>query len=145
VHALALDGIVPCAGTLDDLGPLLLAADACVLPSLNDGLPLSLLEALARGRPVIASRVGGIPEVIEDHVHGRLVPPGDAPVLAGTLEEFHRKPEAARQLGRSGAARVRAEYTWPRVIEGFEAVYDDVLGLASFAPAPVPSVRGARR
>lgn len=122
-------------GRVDAIGPLLLAADACVLPSLWEGLPLSLLEAMARGRPVVASAVGGVPETIEDGVHGRLVPAGDASALAAVLEEFQRRPDAARQLGTRAAERVRQRYTWARVIEAFEAVYDDVLGLASFTPA----------
>jgi glycosyltransferase involved in cell wall biosynthesis len=137
------------AGHVETVGPLLLAADACVLPSMWEGLPLSLLEALARGRPTVASQVGGVPEVIEDGVTGRLVPAGDAAALAAALEDFHRRPDAARRLGRAGAERVRAEFTWPRVVEAFEAVYDEVLGLASFAPergrdARAGSRRGAR-
>lgn len=123
------------AGEVEAVGPLLLAADACVLPSLWEGMPLTLLEALTRGRPVAASHVGGVPDVIEDGVTGRLVPAGDAAALAAVLEDFHRRPDAARRLGSDGAERVRAEFTWASVAEAFEAVYDDVLGLASFAPA----------
>jgi glycosyltransferase involved in cell wall biosynthesis len=134
VEAAGLGAQVRFVGEVETLGPLLMAADACVLPSLWDGLPLTLLEALARGRPVAASRVGGIPDVIEDGNTGRLVPPGDAAALASALEDFHRRPDAARHLGRAGAERVRTRYTWPRIVEAFEAVYDEVLGLASFAP-----------
>jgi glycosyltransferase involved in cell wall biosynthesis len=131
---LGLGAQVRFLGQVEDVGPLLLAADAVVLPSLWEGLPLTLLEALARGRPVVASAVGGVPEVIEDRVEGRLTPPGDVAALADVLESFHRRPDAALRLGRNGARRVRAEFTWNRVVEGFEAVYDEVLGLASFAP-----------
>lgn len=140
-----LEGRVRFAGQVESLGPLLLAADGCVLPSLWEGLPLSLLEALTRARPVVASRVGGLPDVIEDGVGGRLVPAGDAEALAGVLEEFHRKPDAARRLGRAGAARVRSDFTWARIVEGFEAVYDEVLGLASFAPTGGVDARGSTR
>lgn len=119
------------AGQVDPVGPLLQAADACVLPSLWEGLPLSLLEALARGRPTIASRVGGVPEAIEDGVTGRLVPAGDVEALAAALEDFHRRPDPARRMGLNGAERVAAEFTWSRVVESFEEVYDDVLGLAT--------------
>jgi glycosyltransferase involved in cell wall biosynthesis len=93
-----------------------------------------LLEAMARARPVVASAVGGVPEVIEDGVNGRLVPPGDPGALADVLESFHRKSDAAFRLGRRGAERVREAYTWERVVENFEGVYDEVLGLASFEP-----------
>jgi glycosyltransferase involved in cell wall biosynthesis len=134
-------------GAVDALGPLLRAADVCVLPSLWEGLPLTLLEALARARPVVASAAGGIPEVVEDGVHGRLVPPGRPAPLAAALDDLQRRPEAARLLGERGAARVRTEFTWARVVEDFEAVYDDVLGLASFAAddALAPGAQARRR
>jgi glycosyltransferase involved in cell wall biosynthesis len=134
VAAAGLDDRVRFAGQVEVLGPLLMAADACLLPSLSDELPLSLLEALARGRPVVASQVGGVPEVIEDGVSGRLVPPGDAVALAAVLQDFHARRDSAAHLGSAGAERVRAEFTWSRVVEAFEAVYDEVLGLASFQP-----------
>jgi len=146
VAAAGLDDRVRFAGRVDVLGPVLLAADACVVPSIADELPITLLDALARARPVVASQVGGIPEVIDDGVTGRLVPPGDPTALAAVLQEFHTKRDAAWHLGTAGAERVRAEFTWPRVVEAFEAVYDDVLGLASFEPAGGPgSGMGARR
>ncbi|MGH7741840.1 MAG: glycosyltransferase family 4 protein [Candidatus Eiseniibacteriota bacterium] len=130
---LALADSVHFLGQVAAIGPLLLAADAVVLPSRLEGLPLTLLEALVRERPVIASAVGGIPEVITDGVHGRLVPAGDPAALAAALEAFHRHPDAARRLGLEGGRRVRDQFTWRRVAEQFEAVYDEVLGLASFA------------
>jgi hypothetical protein len=107
-------------------------------------LPLSLLEALARGRPVVASRVGGVPEAIEDGLTGRLVPAGDPAALALVLEDFHRRPDAARRMGLEGAARVQAEFTWPRVVESFEEVYDEVLGLATVTPS-VPGRADGRK
>ena len=120
-------------GQVDELGPLLRAADVVILPSRWEGLPLTLLEAMARGRPVVASAVGGVPEVIEDQRNGLLVPAGDAAVLADTLERVHRLPEAAAVLGEEAARLVHDSYTWDRVTAQFEAVYDDVLGLASFS------------
>jgi glycosyltransferase involved in cell wall biosynthesis len=143
-QAAGLGGHVRFAGQVDPVGPLLQAADACVLPSLWEGLPLSLLEALARGRPVIASRVGGVPEAIDDGVTGRLVPAGDAEALAEALEDFHRRPDPARRMGLNGAERVRAEFTWSRVVESFEEVYDDVLGLATVTPSGRGRARGPK-
>ena len=131
-------------GLLDEIGPLLMAADAVLLPSRWEGLPLTLLEALARARPVVASAVGGIPEVIEDRVSGRLVPPGDVTALADALEWLHRRADLASALGREGAARMRERYTWERVVETFEEVYDEVLGLASFVPSGALGTRGPR-
>lgn len=133
-------------GALDDVGPLLAAADAVVLPSLWEGLPLVLLEAMVRSRPVVATAVGGVPEAIDDGVHGALVPPGDALALADELERFHRKTERASRLGRAAGERVRRDFLWEAVAEGFEAVYDDVLGLATFSPQDAPpSTRGGGR
>ncbi len=132
--SLGLSSRVEFLGRVDAIGPLLLAADAVALPSLWEGLPLTLLEALARGRPVVASAVGGVPEVIEHGVSGLLVPPGNACALAEALEQLHRKPDTALRIGGAGARKVHEQYTWARVVEQFEAVYDEVLGLASFAP-----------
>jgi glycosyltransferase involved in cell wall biosynthesis len=132
---LGLGARVRFLGQVDSVGSLLLAADACVIPSQWEAQPLALLEALARERPVVATATGGVPEVIEDRVHGRLVPPGDPQALAEALEEFHRNPDLAWRLGENGGERLRASFTWDRAVEGFEAVYDEMLGLASFAPA----------
>jgi len=134
-------------GALDDIGPLLAAADAVVLPSLWEGLPLVLLEAMARSRPVIATAVGGVPEVVEHGTSGWLVPPSDVVALADALELFHRKADRAMRFGRAAGELVRRDYHWQAVIEGFESVYDEVLGLATFSPdegAPAPSRGGGR-
>jgi len=132
---LGLEKRVSFLGRLDDVGPLLSAADGVVLASRWEGLPLTLLEALARARPVVATRVGGIPDVIRDGETGRLVPADDAEALAAVLEDFANKSDAALRLGRAGQRLVRESYTWERVVEQFETVYDEVLGLATFAPA----------
>jgi glycosyltransferase involved in cell wall biosynthesis len=144
VAGLGLTDCVRFLGMVEEIGPLLAAADGIVMPSRWEGLPLTLLEALARARPVVASAVGGIPEVIEDRISGRLVPPGDIAALAEALEWLHRRADLAAALGREGAARVRERYTWDRVVESFEEVYDEVMGLASFAPAGGAAARGGR-
>ncbi len=133
-EALGLSNRVRFVGALDDAGSLLAAADAVVLPSHWEGLPLVLLEALVRGRPVVASDVGGVSEVMEHEVHGELVPAGDVTALADALERFHHRPDRAILFGRAGAELVRQSYTWRAVGEGFEAVYDEVLGLATVTP-----------
>ena len=101
-----------------------------------------LLQALARGRPVIASAVGGAPDVIENGATGRLVPPGDARSLADALESFHRRADSALRMGREAERRAQDEFTWERVVDAYEAVYDEVLGLASFAPDRDAVARG---
>ena len=131
---LGLTDAVHFVGRVDEIGSLYAAADTVVLPSRWEGLPLSLLEALARGRPVIATHVGGIPEVIENGVHGLLVPPDDAKALADALQSFHQRRDLALQLGVAGAERIASHFTWERMVDDFEATYDDVLGLGSFDP-----------
>lgn len=142
---LGLEKRVHFLGTLEDLGPLLAAADAVLLPSRWEGLPLTLLEAMARARPIVATAVGGVPEVLTHGENGWLVPAGDVTALAEALELLHRKSDRAARLGRAAAERVLAEYSWQAVVEGFESVYDEVVGLATFSPdAPSPARRGGR-
>ena len=142
--ALGLGAHARFLGQLEDPAPLLAAADAVVLPSRWEGLPLVVLEALARGRPVVASAVGGIPEVIEDGIHGRLVPPDDAPALAAALEDCFRRSDVAQQMGRRGARLIQERYSWPRVVESFETIYDEVMGLAAFEDSGRRGRRGRR-
>src|SRR5262249_60695331 len=104
------------------------AAAAGVLPWLWEGLPLTRLEALARARPVAASAVGGIPEVIEDRVSGRLVPPGDVAALTEALEWLHRRADLAAALGREGAAGGGARHTRDRGGPAVGAGYREVPG-----------------
>jgi glycosyltransferase involved in cell wall biosynthesis len=132
-------------GQVEDVGSLLAAADAVLLPSRWEGLPLVLLEAMARGRPIVASAVGGVPDVIQDGVNGTLVPPGDAAALAAALEQLHRKADRAFRMGHIAAQTVREHYTWHAVVEGFESVYDEVLGLAMVTPEPAGVPRGGSR
>ena len=142
--SLGLAPRVQFVGQLDDIAGLLAAADAVLLPSRWEGLPLVLLEAMARGRPVVASAVGGVRDAIEDGVHGTLVPPGDEAALAAALETLHRRADRAWRMGRAAAQRVREHFTWQAVVADYEAIYDDVLGLASFAPEQAPPPRTGR-
>ncbi len=121
-------------GALEDPVPLIAAASVVAMPSRWEGLPLVLLEAMMRGRTVVASAVGGIPEVLVDGVNGSLVPAGDATALANALEHLVRQPDLALQLGRQAARDVSDDFTWARVVQHYEGVYDEVLGLASFTP-----------
>jgi glycogen(starch) synthase len=90
---------------------LLAGADVVVLPSRYEELGTALVEAMAAGRPVVASAVGGIPELVRDGVDGLLVPPGDPAALAGAIEKLLADPDLAATLGASGRARV-AEHDW---------------------------------
>jgi glycosyltransferase involved in cell wall biosynthesis len=127
---------------IDDFGPALMAADAVVQPSLWDAPPGVLLGAMMRGRPIVTSDVGFASDAIENGVSGRLVPPGDARALADVLGSFQRKPEAANRLGRVAYQIAMESFSWPRVVEGYEAAYDDALGLATFTAERAAVARG---
>lgn len=106
----AADARVVFAGYRDDVPALLAGCDVFCLPSSMEGLPLVVLEAMAHGKPVVATRVGGTPELVADGETGLLVEPGDEDALAGALGELLRDPERARHMGEAGRARVRAEF-----------------------------------
>jgi glycosyltransferase involved in cell wall biosynthesis len=113
VAALGLAGRVRLAGALsgDDVRKEILDARALVLPSLAEGLPVVLMEALALGRPVIATSVGGIPELIESGIDGWLVPPASPGALAAAMREaLHAPPERLDEMGSRGRARVRERH-----------------------------------
>ncbi len=105
------------------------AADAFVLPAIVDrrgdteGLGVVLLEAMNQRVPVVASRIGGIPDIVEDGVSGLLVPPGDAAALAAALERLAREPDLAARLGDAGYRRLRERFSWEAIVARWEAVY----------------------
>ena len=99
----------------DELPPFYDAADAVALPSLFEGLPLVLLEAMAAARPVVATAVGGIPDLVEDGRTGRLVAPGDPAALAAALAGVAADPEAARRLGAAARERVVEGNSWEAI------------------------------
>ncbi len=117
-------------GFRDDVGALLDALDVFVLPSLSEGLSLSLIEAMAAGTPVVTTAVGGNPELVEDGVTGLLVPPRDPAALAAAVGRLL----ADRALGRRLADRARARAESTFAVEGmlarYEALYDEMLGAA---------------
>jgi glycosyltransferase involved in cell wall biosynthesis len=102
------------AGPRNDVTALLAGCDVFCLPSSVEGLPIVVLEAMAAARPVVASAVGGTPELVADGVTGLLVPPEDAGALAAALDSLLRDPERARALGEAGRDRVRSEFSLQR-------------------------------
>jgi glycosyltransferase involved in cell wall biosynthesis len=99
------------AGHRENVYDLIQSMDAFVLPSLHEGIPMVLLEALALCRPVVASRVGGVPEVIEHGANGLLVEPGNPEELGAALSILMQEPSLADRLGRCGRSRIEQEYS----------------------------------
>jgi glycosyltransferase involved in cell wall biosynthesis len=99
------------AGYRDDVPALLAGCDVFCLPSSAEGLPLVVLEAMAAGKPVVATTVGGVPELVVQGETGLLVAPGDVDALRRALAGLLADPERARRLGAAGRERVRASFT----------------------------------
>jgi len=124
------EGVSHCtvfAGIRRDVAEVMRALDLFVQPSLWEGFGLTALEAMAVGTPVVATRVGGVPEVVVDGESGLLVPPGDAEALAAACARVLNDRELAARLGRSGAERVRARFDIERLVGQIEALYRELL------------------
>lgn len=116
-HARGVAGNVIFTGFRRDVRRLLGAADVVALPSLWEGLPLTLIEALAMAKPVVATAVNGVPDVVVDGHTGLLVPPGDSDAFGRRLLELLDAPDRAARLGRAGREHVLANFTIDRQIE----------------------------
>jgi len=139
VHEAGLSERVRFLGAVDHLttAPWLEASDVLVLPSFNEGTPLVTLEALACGKPVVATAVGGTTEVVSDERYGLLVPAGDEQALARAMDEAPRRSWDVATL------RARAaEYSWPRIVDQICDLYAEIgpADLAErFRAAPISS------
>ena len=121
---LGLEGSVIFTGRRKDVPRIMAALDVVTLPSLWEGFGLVLLEAMAVARPIIASRVSAIPEVVMDGETGLLVPPRDVNALAAALIELLRDHQQAAEMGRRGQERLEQEFTVERMVAQTEAVYE---------------------
>jgi glycosyltransferase involved in cell wall biosynthesis len=139
-------------GRRDDISAVTADLSVAVLPSLREAQGISILEAMARCRPVVASAVGGIPEVITSGVDGLLVPPASPADLADAIVSLARSPELRERLGRAGRATVVERFSIDAQVRRTEEVYDEellrggVLRRASHGPSSgevTPGDRGA--
>ena len=118
----------------EEMPDLLAMADVVVAPSIRDasgnqdGLPTVVLEAMAAGKPVVASNVAGLPLVVEHEGTGLLVPPQDVPALAGALHALLSEPERARSYGCAGRRRVETELNWRAIGARYVEVYSQAMG-----------------
>lgn len=115
------------AGEVAEVAPWLAAADLLVLPSRWEGCPNAVLEAMSAGLPVVATDVGGTPELVLDGVTGRLVPPREPMALARAVIDVLRDPKAALAMGAAGRARAAAEFSVERMVREHLALYERCL------------------
>jgi glycosyltransferase involved in cell wall biosynthesis len=123
-----LDGIVIFAGFQPDVSPYLAAFDLFVLPSVMEGFGIVLIEAMAMAKPVVATSVGGIPEVIDDGVTGFLVPPRDPESLVRKIRFLLAHPEVRAKMGEAGRLRVLARFSTERMIGELQRLYGELIG-----------------
>lgn len=135
-------------GHRDDVPAVLKDADVFVLPSRSEAFPNSVMEAMASGLPVVATNVGGIPELVADGRTGRLVPPGDPAALGDALLDMVEHPDRAADFGRAGRRTIEERYSFERMVEQFEDLYLRELPLrqpAVFVPAGSRAKRVVKR
>ena len=126
MSALGLEGTILLAGQLQDIPLVLRAADLFVLPSLWEGLPLALLEAMAAGTPVVATAVGGVPGVVQDGAMGRLAPPADADALAQAMIDSLGYPDVAHSMAETARTYVQTTYGADVWAKRLQDIYSDV-------------------
>lgn len=114
-------------GLVPNPGDVLAVADIVVLPSLVEGLPLALLEAMRAGKPVVATSVGGVPEAIASGANGVLVAPGDEVALADAIDDLARSPERRAELGVRARDTAEREFTDHAYVHALAGLYESLL------------------
>jgi glycosyltransferase involved in cell wall biosynthesis len=114
-------------GYQEDVARFYSAIDAVLLPSANEGTPVSVIEGLAAERPAVATRVGGVPDVVREGIDGFLVDVGDAQALADRLADLAADPKRRAQMGADGRARVLERYAVARLVDDVDLLYRTLL------------------
>lgn len=114
-------------GKRDDVVSLLRLADICVLPSLSEGMSNAILEYMAAGKPVVATRVGGNPELIEDGVNGLLVEKEDVGSLKAALSALMGDPKKRAAMGKNSLQRVGERFSLRQMVDNYERLFDSLL------------------
>jgi L-malate glycosyltransferase len=143
IRARGLTGIVEMPGPTRQPENALKRCDVFVLPSLSEASSNVVLEAMATGLPVVATRVGGLPGLVEDESTGLLVPPDDVPALALAIVRLLETPGLAARMGARGRVRALAEFSLERMSERVDAFYCRALGPGEDAPASREAVQRA--
>jgi glycosyltransferase involved in cell wall biosynthesis len=114
-------------GWIDEIAPVLRGWDVFVMPSLEEGFPIAALDAMSAGLPVVATAVGGVPELIEDSACGFLIPPRDVESLVSRLRMLLASAEMRSRIGEAGYIRVRDHFSNAKMTESFAHLYDELL------------------
>lgn len=136
IHALHREDRIHLVGFQADTLPLYEAIDVFALSSLREGLPNVVLEAMAMSVPVVATRVAGIPRLIEHEESGLLVDIGDTAGLRSALSRLLADPDLRRRLGEAGRGIVEQRYSFERRMAGIGRIYDELLGSAGAGVVP---------
>jgi glycosyltransferase involved in cell wall biosynthesis len=115
-------------GEVRDVERRFAAASCFVLPSRTEGTPLTVLEAMSCGLPVVATSVGGVPDVVTDGVTGRLVAAGDEEALASAMYALAVDPESGRAMGERGREQALARFDVRAMVRSYEALYESTYG-----------------
>ena len=130
-HELGIDDNVEFLGVRTDVPDVLSALDVAVSSSDFEGSPLSVMEYMEAARPVVATRVGGVPDLIDDGVHGLVVEPQNPEAFAAAVAELLGDPERAREMGRRGQERRRAEFDIDVMVKRLEELYTELTAKAA--------------
>ena len=123
VRSLGCDDMVSFLGFRKDSADLMAAADLVILPSLAEAFGLALTESLYLGTPVVATRVGGIPEIVDDGVDGRLVPPANSHALADAIVDLLNNPEKRQLMAGAGREKVMTRFRFEEMVRSYESIY----------------------
>jgi sugar transferase (PEP-CTERM/EpsH1 system associated) len=121
-------------GARDDVPEILRGLDCFVLPSLAEGISNTILEAMACSLPVVATRVGGNPELIQEGLTGRLVPPVNAEAMSAALHRYFDDPALARSHGQAGRLAVLQRFSLDRMVADYQSLYDGLVASRKFQP-----------
>jgi glycosyltransferase involved in cell wall biosynthesis len=131
VCRLGLDKRVHFLGLRQDIPRILALLDIFVLPSLSEGLSMAILEAMIAGKPVVATGVGGNPELVLDGETGFLVPPRDSQALAASVAALLMNRQQAVQFGEQGKRRAEGQFSLGTMVKTYQTLYDECLRSAS--------------
>lgn len=126
IAAAGIADLVWLPGARSDIAEIMRSFSVFALSSIAEGTPVTILEAMSCGLPVVATRVGGIPEVVVDGETGQIVPPSDPAALANALAEYARQPELGTRHGASGRARIEQTYSLAGMLSAYTQLYDSL-------------------